>query len=1388
MCQAYEKKHRDNLGPHIIEERNRQYLKKMTSDGVEILDPTGRAARVDASKITDIPDHAFGLGRKSTRIPPASMKRITENIRQKLKVDEDDLGEYTRLVRSKSAGTGGDSQGDKTGQFGSKTLTDENKFAAYDELATKDNEMPGVQGPAATLNLPSEKDFDDLMVIAADENNGQTAGLDSIDSDTAKYKTVKLTKLEQDFFEAAKGRQKSRIEEGTQQIAGGKLFKGQAFVSHPEEIHFVDFEVGRVYKKRFTLTNTSYTFNTFKLLPLSDNVIDFFDISFEKPGRMSAGVSCSIDIKFTPQLNEDIFSDICFYSETGPMKIPLKCYIKRCIPEIINPSIEFGRIVVGQRMILPLKFRNIAAKSTTFTIKQLDVSPGLEEDPPSEQVRNDEQNDENIEKEPSGSRSSSRRSSVAPPAVEQFIDLEKQDENNAAMSEEELKARVDRRLQDAVRRKTLETPNPLSVVTPEGKVDGYGEASVNILCAPLHIGEICCKFEVFFHDVNEAEKSINSEKELVQQRQIVEFSCKADELPVYVTNEIMDLRCTFHGRIYRKKFELRNRSTTACPVAIKIPPPFNKFIEVNPTTVNVQTGSSIGINVKFTPERDILEKLMYYSTLYEDFEDAARLMIPVEIQIVGQELPIFFIIKTDVTTSDLHLSTTSLDYGKVYVSQQNTMQLKVKNSSMLPQKLAFVNLKKEIRIQPNEGFAVLLPNESIIFDVSMCPSSALPYNFNLQLVTSTNDNYEIKIRAHGVESPVMIENPVIKMLPTNPGEKVVDSFFVYNTTRSRQCIEVVSPDQRFTWLKISPTVVDLKPGERCRVEIEYTPPRNMAELDPMSWHEKVKHPQSSPRQGEEKSTDCVELVSPFLHFTEEDGWVCGKGMYGSFHWTKPRRTEEECQDGVGEDEWGYIGRYHIPIFMKPPTMNAITSENKESLLKQLPPPFYLNLETVISNPEFIADTNFIDFGQMAVGTSVIKTIKVRNLGHSRVIDLVTSGLNAVGPFSVVNASRQMPPSQWHTILVECSPSCQGLFVEYLELESLDGGPHIQVKLRVQGVNPTVEILGLDPHPSWSSSGGIVDFGDITPKNEIKKTFTVRNKSLFTIDAIIQRALFQGVPLSKQSELLQRTASGLPIFTCRPESATIPEGGEVEIEVIFRPDRFRLHPYREDFNVLVGVGEDPIKICALGRCHSRQAFVRTVDPFDEPFLKEILKDERDQDILLTHRSPIVRKKALSTLSIPGVGTNPPPVIVLDFPDPYASSLEGNDEEGDQNDKSQTRSFAVCCASMTSETVDAKSGKSGKAAGGDVSFEYKLDANAAESKYFSISVDKGSVPSGGEVVVTVTCTLPRPKGLSGLEVGNWQRFESTVLLKGGWRAEGDDDVEVNIPVVLNAYVRL
>ena len=54
------------------------------------------------------------------------------------------------------------------------------------------------------------------------------------------------------------------------QIVTGKEFKGTAFISKPETILFKDFAVGKPMTQTILLTNVSFSFNSFKLLPLSD--------------------------------------------------------------------------------------------------------------------------------------------------------------------------------------------------------------------------------------------------------------------------------------------------------------------------------------------------------------------------------------------------------------------------------------------------------------------------------------------------------------------------------------------------------------------------------------------------------------------------------------------------------------------------------------------------------------------------------------------------------------------------------------------------------------------------------------------------------------------------------------------------------------------------------------------------------------------------------------------------------------------------------------------------------------------------------------------------------------------------------------------------------------
>jgi len=63
---------------------------------------------------------------------------------------------------------------------------------------------------------------------------------------------------------------------------------------------------------------------------------------------MSAGLSTTITITFTPQLNEDITTYFPILSETGLIKIPLICTCKKALISIEEPVIKFASVIFGE--------------------------------------------------------------------------------------------------------------------------------------------------------------------------------------------------------------------------------------------------------------------------------------------------------------------------------------------------------------------------------------------------------------------------------------------------------------------------------------------------------------------------------------------------------------------------------------------------------------------------------------------------------------------------------------------------------------------------------------------------------------------------------------------------------------------------------------------------------------------------------------------------------------------------------------------------------------------------------------------------------------------------------------------------------------------------------
>ncbi|KFW93183.1 Uncharacterized protein KIAA1751, partial [Phalacrocorax carbo] len=153
------------------------------------------------------------------------------------------------------------------------------------------------------------------------------------------------------------------------QMASGRECKGGTFYSKPSCIHFKDFDVGQIYKKKIVLINASYSINFCRLVGISDWLKDFISIHFDPPGKMSAGMSCEMVVTFKPMVNETLEGEVMFMAQTGSFSVPLKCTAKRCILALDKELIDFGSHVVGETISQTINLTNSGALGTRFKVQ-----------------------------------------------------------------------------------------------------------------------------------------------------------------------------------------------------------------------------------------------------------------------------------------------------------------------------------------------------------------------------------------------------------------------------------------------------------------------------------------------------------------------------------------------------------------------------------------------------------------------------------------------------------------------------------------------------------------------------------------------------------------------------------------------------------------------------------------------------------------------------------------------------------------------------------------------------------------------------------------------------------------------------------------------------------
>ena len=252
------------------------------------------------------------------------------------------------------------------------------------------------------------------------------------------------------------------------------------------------------------------------------------------------------------------------------------------------------------------------------------------------------------------------------------------------------------------------------------------------------------------------------------------IQCHAVPVPIFVEPPILDFRCCVYEKLYRAKILLRNRGPVALKMMANVPDELQDgALEFNPTLGFVQGKSrdaagnendgKFEVQIKFRPPAGLLKRCCrhgYASEGTKEGEAAGIIAVPVRIDITDQVLPVYFTLRAQLTTSEIRFETpvTELDvarqlendaawgpfdgnFGSCYTTQSATIPVRMTNLSALPQQFGFVKLPRELSVDPEDGFGMMLPGETLLRNLIFSPYSATQHSVRATCRTTMNRTF-----------------------------------------------------------------------------------------------------------------------------------------------------------------------------------------------------------------------------------------------------------------------------------------------------------------------------------------------------------------------------------------------------------------------------------------------------------------------------------------------------------------------------------------------------------------------------------------------------------------------------------------------------------------------
>nr|XP_038967308.1 cilia- and flagella-associated protein 74 isoform X6 [Rattus norvegicus] len=1057
-------------------------------------------------------------------------------------------------------------------------------------------------------------------------------------------KPVGGSKMEKDILARTMERLRSGVIQ--KQVVSGREFKGRPFNSKPEVIHFKDFDIGKVYKKKITLINATYTINYCKLVGVEENLKDFIHIDFDPPGPMSAGMSCEVLVTFKPMINKDLEGNVSFLAQTGGFSVPLKCSTKKCSLSLDTELIDFGSYVVGETTSRMITLTNVGGLGTKFKFLLDSELYEMDDSQPIVKISSLFNCEDKTLYEKLISSYSEQQLEV-----NEFssMDLLSQKESEKQLDDAEVTTA-------AVSAMTMPPSEEQAEITlgevREGEIGPFSSIKVPIIFTPIIPGEVQNKFKVVFKDPQSPTLYFRA-------------TGTAIDVPVWVPRATVDLKICMYDRLYQDSITVHTRSKAALRLKFEVCKELRGHIELLPETGYIQAQSTYSVQLKFLPRQSLPEDARKY------FDPASRVLeAPMTIRVADQIKPVRFTVQAIVTTSDLEINPSEINFGYCTIYEAIRTEIRLSNLSLLPQEFGFVGLPKYIDIQPNDGFGTILPLETLRLDLIFQPIKAREYKFELICKSEINRCFKLSCQAIGVHPPLELSHYQIKFSATSLYDTSVSTLYVINSHVSMNKLihslprigsEEASPvgPTSFEFLlppkspiTISPSVGTVLPGKRCLVQVAFQPVLPQDKIFEEAIQLLGKETETKTKEtGQKKELWKQSLSMVRVHNRER---LTRTSTTQSTELQRPEVNVssiefQAAQATLSKAFQGKFERFVIPCVVA--SGDIKDRKTTEPLSFSPHNTLYLELWCPAVAPFIVVTSHngktVFNFGDIAVGHRSIKKITLQNICNED-LTLGYSVLNPNGPFVRLNPFSKLCSGETQTLVLSFSPRESILAQETLDIITKRGT--LSLTLLGTGVASMI---------TCSIEGNTLNMGYVLARESVSTTFKLQNESLLPIKFWVRleslskkkAETYQQLPKfltsrEQRTEIVgTQNYNGQSVFSISPVEGLMFPGKAQEFTVTFSPDHESLY-FSDLLQVVLFEKKVSHQIFLKGAAREHMMFVEGSDPLDVPVesLAVITAfDPEHKEVLMPHRLWSSTSTVYHGFSTRASPSNPPGVL-------------------------------------------------------------------------------------------------------------------------------------------------